>query len=293
MREVIIGSRDSVLAVAQTKIVMDYINRKCENVSAAMLTMKTTGDKILDRTLDKIGGKGLFVKELDRALLDGNSELSVHSLKDLPVDIDDRLPILGYLEAESASDVLVLPKDCNEIDFSLPIGTSSNRRARQFLELYPNADIKPVRGNVLTRLRKLDDGEYGAIILAKAGLKRLGLENRINREFTVDEMVPAAGQGVIAVQGRSDLNYDYLKPLFSEETEKRIQCEREFISRLDGGCSEPIAAHAVINGDEITLWGYYYNENTGIGVRRKVVGLLDDGVSMAADLADKMKGLTK
>lgn len=293
MREVIIGSRDSVLAVAQTKLVVDYINRKCENVSAAMLTMKTTGDKVLDRTLDKIGGKGLFVKELDRALLDGRSELSVHSLKDLPVDIDGRLPILGYLEAESAADVLVLPIDCNEIDFSRPIGTSSNRRARQFLELYPNAYIEPVRGNVLTRLRKLDEGEYGAIILAKAGLRRLGLESRISREFTVDEMIPAAGQGVIAVQGRCDLNYDYLKPLFSAETEKRIQCEREFISRLDGGCSAPVAAHAVIDGKEITLWGYYYNENTHIGVRKKVVGRLDEGVKKAADLADEMRGLTR
>lgn len=291
MREVIIGSRESRLAVAQTKIVMDYINSNCDNVTAKMLTMKTTGDKILDKTLAQVGGKGLFVKELDRALLCGKSELSVHSLKDLPVEINDRLPVLGYLSPESPADVLVLPKDSREVDFSKPVGTSSNRRARQFLALYPEAVIKPVRGNVLTRLRKLDEGEYGALLLAKAGLVRLGLEDRISREFSVEEMIPAAGQGVIAVQGREGVDYKYLEGLFSEEIRRKVICERAFIARLNGGCSTPIGAYGIVEGKYITLWGYYYNEDTGVGVRRKVTGPLDEGERLAVELADKIKSL--
>ena len=290
MREVIVGSRDSLLAVAQTDIVVNYINEKCPDVEAKMLTMKTTGDKILDRTLDKAGGKGLFVKELDRALLEGRTQLSVHSLKDLPVEIDRDLPVLGYLASESPVDVLVLPKDKKEIDFNLPIGTSSSRRARQFLELYKDAKIKSVRGNLQTRLKKLDSGEYGALILAKAGLVRLGLAGRINREFTVDEIIPAAGQGVIAVQGNSVEDYSYLTPLFSEQTRLRVVCERAFIERLDGGCSAPIGAHALVEGDKITLWGYYYDETVSKGVRGKISGNACDGRELAFDLADKLKG---
>ena len=200
--EIRIGSRESKLAVIQSEIVQRHLQEKYPEGEITLITMKTTGDKILDRTLDKIGGKGLFVKELDLALMEKRTDLSVHSLKDMPMKVPEELPILAFSRREDPRDVLVLPKGKTEIDFSKPIGCSSMRRILQFQKLYPQAVFKPIRGNVQTRLRKLDDGEYSATLLAAAGLKRLGLENRISRYFEPEEMIPAAGQGVLAVHGR-------------------------------------------------------------------------------------------
>ena len=190
MKKIRIGSRESRLAVIQSEMVMDYIKNQCPEYEPELVTMKTTGDKILDRTLDKIGGKGLFVKELDAALLDGRSDLSVHSLKDMPAEIPEELPLIGFSMREDPRDVLVLPEGVTELDFSKPVGCSSQRRMLQFQKLYPQAVFAPIRGNVQTRLAKLDSGEFSATILAAAGLKRLGLENRITRYFSVEEMIP-------------------------------------------------------------------------------------------------------
>ena len=181
-KKVIIGSRESRLAVIQSEMVRDYIlsyNKDCE---VELLTMKTTGDKILDCTLDKVGGKGLFVKELDKALLEKKSQLSVHSLKDMPMEVPEELPLLAFSKREDPRDVLVLPEGIKELDESKPIGCSSLRRTLQLKELYPNMEFKSVRGNVQTRLKKLDEGQYSALVLAAAGLKRLKLENRIREE---------------------------------------------------------------------------------------------------------------
>mgnify|MGYP003221543530 FL=1 len=204
-KKVIIGSRESRLAVIQSEMVRDYIlsyNKDCE---VELLTMKTTGDKILDRTLDKVGGKGLFVKELDKALLEKKSQLSVHSLKDMPMEVPEELPLLAFSKREDPRDVLVLPEGIKELDESKPIGCSSLRRTLQLKELYPNMEFKSVRGNVQTRLKKLDEGQYSALVLAAAGLKRLKLENRISRYFEPEEVLPAAGQGILAVQGRTNV----------------------------------------------------------------------------------------
>ena len=171
--EVVIGSRESKLAVLQSEMVRDYIKKKNPDMDVRILTMKTTGDKILDRTLDKIGGKGLFVKELDRALLDGKSQLSVHSLKDMPMEVPKELPLLAFSKREDARDVLVLPEGVKELDPSKPLGCSSLRRTLQLKKLYPDMEVKSIRGNLQTRLRKLDEGEYAGLILAAAGLKRL------------------------------------------------------------------------------------------------------------------------
>lgn len=175
-KKVVIGSRESKLAVLQSQMVRDYIVCKHPETDVEILTMKTTGDKILDRTLDKIGGKGLFVKELDRALLEGRSQLSVHSLKDMPMEISEELPILAFSRREDARDVLVLPEGCYTLDPSKPIGCSSLRRKLQLKEIYPDMNVKSIRGNLQTRLEKLDNGDYAGLVLAAAGLKRLGLE---------------------------------------------------------------------------------------------------------------------
>ncbi|RHT45864.1 hydroxymethylbilane synthase, partial [Butyricicoccus sp. AM29-23AC] len=190
-----VGSRDSRLAVVQAEEVMRRLG-ECE-----LVTMKTTGDKILDRTLDKVGGKGLFVKELDRALAAGEVDLTVHSLKDVPMEQPDGLPLIAFPKRADARDALVLPENGNW-DREKPIGCSSARRRVQLSRLFPGIEVKPVRGNVQTRLRRLDSGEYGALVLAAAGLHRLGLENRISRYFSPEEMLPAAGQGILAVQAR-------------------------------------------------------------------------------------------
>lgn len=210
MKKIRVGSRESKLAVIQTQIVMDAIKRANPEIEVELVTMKTTGDIILDKTLDKIGGKGLFVKELDKAMLDGGVDITVHSFKDMPMDIPSELPIVATGRREDPRDVLILPQGASEIDFSKPIGSSSARRSMQLKKLYPGADIKSVRGNVITRLEKLDRGEYSALVLAAAGVKRLGLEHRISRYFTPEEMIPANCQGVIVVQARKGFDVSLL-----------------------------------------------------------------------------------
>ena len=169
-----VGSRDSTLAVIQSRLVMDALQAAHPDVRLELVTMKTTGDKILDRTLDQVGGKGLFVRELDDALRAGRVDLTVHSCKDLPMDLAEDLPIAAFLRREDPRDALVLPQGASEWDARLPAGSASPRRRVQLRELFPAAEVRPVRGNVQTRLRKLDEGGYGALILAAAGMKRLG-----------------------------------------------------------------------------------------------------------------------
>ena len=263
MRKIVIGSRDSRLAVVQSEMVRDFILEKHPDMEVEILTMKTTGDKILDRTLDKIGGKGLFVKELDKALLEKHSDLSVHSLKDMPMEVPEDLPLVAFSKREDPRDVLVLPEGETELNPEKPLGCSSLRRTLQLKELYPDMECKSVRGNVQTRLRKLEEGQYGALVLAAAGLKRLGLAHRISRYFEPEEMIPAAGQGILAVQGRAGEDISFLEGFQDADVACAALAERAFVKYLDGGCSSPVAAHAVVEEGTLTLLGLYYEEETG------------------------------
>ena len=269
-KSLIIGSRESALAVAQSEIVMHYLKTAHAERELKLLTMKTTGDKILNRRLDEIGGKGLFVKELDQALRDGRSDLSVHSLKDMPMEVPEDLPVVGYSKREDPRDALILPEGAEEIDFSKPIGTSSKRRILQLKNVFPNARFESVRGNLATRLRKLDEGQFGAIILASAGLRRLGLENRISRYFDVDEIIPSAGQGILSMQGRAGEDYSCLDGFTDEEAACAAAAERAFVRALDGGCTSPIAAHATFDGTKMTLRGFFYDEENEKAYRKTV-----------------------
>ena len=251
-----IGSRESVLAVAQAQLLIDYIHKNCEQIEPELVTMKTTGDRILDRTLDQVGGKGLFVKELEAALRDRRIDLCVHSLKDVPMDVPQDLPIIGCSAREDVRDVLVLPQGVTAWDHSRPVGTSSKRRAQQLETLYPDINCAPVRGNVQTRLKKLDQGDYGALILAAAGLKRLGLEARICRYFEPEELLPAGGQGILALQGRAGEDYHFLDGFFDADSMVAAEAERAFLRELDGGCTSPVAAYARVNGQQLILEGY-------------------------------------
>ena len=289
MKKICIGSRESRLAVIQSEMVMDYLKKACPDREISLLTMKTTGDKILDRTLDKIAGKGVFVKELDRSLLEKRSDLSVHSLKDMPMETPEELPIVAFSRREDPRDVLVLPEGKDAIDFSKPLGCSSQRRILQLKELFPQAEYKSIRGNVITRLRKLDEGEYGGLILAAAGLKRLGLSHRISRYFEPEEMIPAAGQGILAVQGRAGEDYSYLEGFADQEGTWAALSERAFVRYLDGGCSSPVAAHARIRGGQIHLLGLYYEEKTGKYKKGRMEGPVEEAEALGIRLAEKLK----
>ena len=259
-------------------------------MQVSLLTMKTTGDKILDRTLEQVGGKGLFVKELERALRDRRADLTVHSLKDVPMELPEDLPLVGFSVREDPRDALVLPKGQTELVPGLPIGTSSRRRAEQLKLIYPSYEVKSVRGNLQTRLKKLDDGEYGALILAAAGLKRLGLENRIIRYFTVDEMIPAACQGILGIQGRMGEDYSYLNRFISKDSEAIALCERAFVRELDGGCTSPICAYAELNEDKLLLRGLYYDEESGVCHKGTLTGSINDPAGIGIALANELRG---
>ena len=288
-RQIRIGSRESRLAVIQSEMVMDYLKKECPGDEITLVTMKTTGDKILDRTLDKIGGKGLFVKELDRALMENRTDLSVHSLKDMPMEVPDELPLIAFSRREDPRDVLVLPEGSDTWDTSLPLGCSSQRRILQLKELYPQVECKSVRGNVLTRLKKLDSGEYGALVLAAAGLKRLGLEHRISRYFEPEEIIPAAGQGILAVQGRVGEDYSYLDCVMDEKAKVAALSERAFVRMLGGGCSAPTAAYAQIEGEEVILNGLYYDEEAKDYITGKKRGPVEEAENIARTLAAELK----
>ena len=285
-----VGSRESALAVTQTKIVMEAIRAYDPSIETELITMKTTGDRILDRNLDKVGGKGLFIKELEAALMEDRVDITVHSLKDMTMEVPEDLPILAYSRREDPRDCLVLPEGATEIDFSKPIGCSSNRRMLQFRELYPEATFEPIRGNVQTRMRKLDSGMYGATLFAVAGLKRSGLEHRISRIFEPEEMLPAACQGILAVQGRKGFNTACLQDFNDPETALIAKAERSFVKALDGGCTSPIAAYCELSGGKIIITGLDIGSD-GKPFRMTVSGAPEEGEKLAAGLALKMKGM--
>ena len=288
MRTITVGSRESKLAVIQSQMVMDCIAKYHPEIELKLTTMKTTGDIILDRTLDKIGGKGLFVKELDAALLDGRADITVHSSKDLPMEISEDLPLVAFSRRADPRDVLVLPEGKTEIDFSKPIGCSSLRRQLQLKKLFPQAELAPIRGNVITRLSKLDRGDFGALVLAGAGLKRLGLDVRISRYFDTEEILPAAGQAILAVQARKGFDTSFLQEFNDADAEVCLTAERSFVRTLDGGCSSPVAAYATVEGDRVTLKGMYVTDDQRVFFKT-VSGSRAEARVMGAELADTMR----
>ena len=284
------GSRESRLAVIQSRMVMDAVQAAEPRAELELVTMKTTGDKILDRTLDQIGGKGLFVKELDLDLREGKVDFTVHSLKDMPMQTPEDLPLVAFSKRADPRDALVLPEGAAEMDREKPIGCSSRRRQLQLQKLYPGFDIQPIRGNVQTRLRKLDEGQYCALVLAAAGLKRLGLEHRIHRYFSTEEILPAAGQAILAVQARKETDSSVLKTFHDEDAACCALAERAFVRQLDGGCTSPVAAFAQVEGDGLTLTGLYVSPDETV-VRRGILrGEKTNAEKLGADLARRLKG---
>lgn len=289
-RKIRIGSRESKLAVVQSRLVMSRIQEKYPEIELELVTMKTTGDIILDRRLDEIGGKDLFVKELDHALREKRIDLSVHSLKDMSMDTPADLPLVAFSKREDPRDVLVLPKGQTEPEKGKPIGSSSARRALQLRSLYEDSPFESIRGNVLTRLEKLDRGDFGALVLAYAGLKRLGLEGRVGKIFKPTEIIPAAGQGIMVIQGRQGEDLDFLDAVRDAQAECEALAERSFVRTLDGGCSSPIAAFAEVNEGLLKLRGLYYNEVTDDYTTGVIEGNSKEGEALGRTLALRLKG---
>lgn len=279
-----IGSRESKLAVIQSELVINAIKRVNPEIEIELITMKTTGDMILHKSLELVGGKGLFVKELDIALMEKRCDLSVHSLKDMPMEVPKELPVLAFSEREDERDVLILRKGLKELPSHPVIGTFSKRRIIQAEKLYPEASFKGIRGNIVTRLKKLDDGEYDALILAAAGIARMGYEDRIFRYFTTEEIIPAAGQGIMAIQGRADSDYSFLQKIDSRNSRIMALAERAFVRTLDGGCTSPAAACSELIGERLRLHGLYYDEATG----RYLTGTMEGTVLEAERLGNKL-----
>jgi hydroxymethylbilane synthase len=255
-----IATRESRLALWQAEHVKALLEARGHSVK--LLGMTTTGDQILDRSLSKVGGKGLFVKELETALEDGSADIAVHSLKDVPMDLPDGFALACVMEREDPRDAFVSNNFANlgALPLGATVGTSSLRRVVLLKALRPDLKIAPLRGNLDTRLRKLDEGQFDAIILAAAGLKRLGLAQRIRAVFETTEMLPAAGQGALGIEikaNRADL-VAALAPLAHLPTWMAVSAERAVSRAMGGSCSMPLAAHAVWDGALLRLnaaWG--------------------------------------
>ena len=284
-----IGTRESKLAVLQAELVAAAIRSIDHSIEVKLIKIKTTGDIILDKTLDQIGGKGLFVKELDAALQSGTVDICVHSYKDMPSDEDPEYPVVAVSPREDARDVLILPVGKQTIDPVKPVGCSSKRRRVQFSKIYPEQAIAPIRGNVITRIEKLDRGEFSALTLAAAGIRRLGMWDRCSRVFTIDEILPSACQGILAIQGRRGVDYGYLSGYNDTDALDASKAERAFIRMLGSGCGAPVGVLAQTSGNELRLRGMIANDNGEIR-RDEEIGNRKDAVKLGEVLAKRMEG---
>jgi len=287
-----IATRESPLALWQANWVKSQLERIHPQLTVKLFGMTTRGDRFLDVSLTKIGGKGLFVKELEQAILDGKADIAVHSMKDVPMDLPKEFCLPVMCESEDPRDAFV----SNEFATlqALPphavVGTSSLRRQRQLLELRPDLNMTFLRGNVNTRLSKLDSGEYAAIILAAAGLQRLGFASRIRTFLTIEESLPAAGQGVLGIECRIDdvETKELLAPLNHPLSYTRVSAERAMCRRLGGGCHVPIGAYAEINQDEIILRGLVAAVDGEKILRARQTSALDQAEKLGISVAEEL-----
>lgn len=254
-----IATRKSPLALWQAEEVARRLKSFHPNLEIELVPMTTKGDQILNSPLSKVGGKGLFVKELEVAMLEGRADIAVHSMKDVPMDFPEGLQLSAVLERDDPRDAFISDnyKSLDDLPDGAILGTSSLRRQTIIKSAYPKLEIKMLRGNINTRIAKLEAGEYDAIILAASGLKRMGFDERITAIIEPETMLPAVGQGALGIEGRcDDAAIDaLLAPLCDNETTLRLTTERAMNNRLNGGCQIPVAGYSEVNGDQITLRG--------------------------------------
>ena len=290
-----LGTRGSPLALAQAAMVRARLAAAhgVDEARIPLTVIRTTGDKIQDRTLAQAGGKGLFTKEIEEALIARSIDLAVHSAKDMPTVLPDGLTITAVLPREDARDVFIsrVAKTLQELRPGAVVGTASLRRQAIVKRLRPDLTVVPIRGNVDTRLRKLDEGEVDATLLALAGLKRLGLTHALSSIFSVDEFLPAAGQGIVAIETRADDSGTraLLEAINHPETATALAAERAFLAVLDGSCRTPIAGHAVIEAGRLRLRGLIAKPDGSESFECAREGLPADAVALGADAGAELK----
>ena len=292
-RHLTIATRASRLALWQAEHVQSRLQLLYPETQIDLLTLSTRGDEIVDRSLSKVGGKGLFVKELENALLDGRADLAVHSLKDMPVDMPDLFELSTILTRADCRDAFVSNRFDTLADLpeGAVVGTSSLRREAQLRARFPKLKIEPLRGNLDTRLAKLDTGHYAAIILAVAGLERLGLAHRIRQRLAVEDSLPAAGQGALGIEilnQRSDL-LEILAPLSCHETTACALAERAVSRALGGSCQVPLAAYASIQGQELTIRALVATPDGKTIYRAQAVGHAPEAFSLGLQVAQDLR----
>jgi len=285
-----VGTRGSKLALTQTNLVADSLKKTDPRITVEICVIKTSGDIMQDVSLTKIGGKGVFVKEIEDALLSGTVDLAVHSMKDVPTEIPAGLTFAAIMRREDARDVLV-SKDNRKIEFmprGARIGTGSMRRAAQLLAILPDLSIVPLRGNLETRLKKIEKENLQGVILAAAGMKRLGLTEKISQYLPIETMLPAVGQGALGLQIRADDNElgEVLAKLNHASTAAEIKAERSFLRHLGGGCLLPIAAFGKLEGNKLSLEGLVAAPNGDSVVRDKVRGAISEAEELGKKLAE-------
>ena len=287
-----IATRKSPLALWQAYFVRDQLLARHDDLEVELLKMVSKGDKILDVPLAKVGGKGLFVKELETGLLEGDADIAVHSMKDVPVDFPDGLHLAVICEREDPRDAFVSNKfsQLDDLPEGSVVGTSSLRRQSQLLKYRPDLQIKFLRGNVNTRLKKLDDGEYDAIILAAAGLIRLEMKDRISSFLTTEQSLPAMGQGAVGIECRVDdeQTHQLIAPLAHEETTIRLTAERALNKRLEGGCQVPIGGFAELDGDKISMRSFVGSPDGKNLVEGSIEGPAENAEQLGIQLADEL-----
>ena len=290
--KIVIGTRGSQLALWQANWVKSTLSKSHPRLAVELLIIKTKGDKILDVPLAKVGGKGLFVKEIEEALLDGRIDLAIHSMKDMPAEIPDGLRIGAIPEREEPRDVLItrsgLPLD--KLPQGARIGTSSLRRSAQLLHARPDLDIVPLRGNLDTRLKKLETESLDAIVLAAAGVRRMGLAERITQVLDETLMLPAVGQGALCIETRqADPRIETIvAPLDDQATRQVVLGERAFLNRLEGGCQVPIAGHGHRNGSEISLAGLVCDLDGSRIIKETRKGPAEQSEAIGLELAEAL-----
>ncbi len=284
-----IATRKSALALWQANHVADALGKVAGVSQVELVPLTTRGDEVLDRSLQKIGGKGLFIKELEVAMTEGDADIAVHSMKDVPVDMPDGFVIAALLARANPADALV-GNSLDDLQQGARVGSSSLRRQAQLLALRPDIRVEPLRGNVNTRLKKLENGEYDAIVLACAGLQRLGLASHISETFSPEQMLPAAAQGVIGIECRDDRSdlQEILGQLDHATTRTTTTAERAVALRLQADCQSPVAAFGEVVGSALTLQAMVASIDGRTIIREQQTGPVEQPQSMGVGLADRL-----
>lgn len=295
-RTIRIGSRKSQLALVQTYWVQEQLQQRFPDIKFEVHTMSTQGDKILDVALAKIGDKGLFTKELEVGMLSHETDIAVHSLKDLPTQLPEGLMLGCVTEREDPADAVVLheknrDKQLETLPPGAVIGTSSLRRLAQLRHHYPHLEFKDIRGNLNTRLQKLDEGQYDALILAVAGLRRLGMGDRVHQVIPSEISLHAVGQGALGIECREGDTeiLDVIKALEHTPTAQRCHAERAFLRELEGGCQVPIGVNTIVEGDRLTLTGMVASLDGKRLIKDSVAGIATDAEQLGVELAHQLK----